>query len=53
MPGRLVSLFDPEARPIVRGKARSPVEFGREVLLGEADKGTITAYQVLEGKSGG
>lgn len=49
LPGRLVSLFDPGARPIVRGKARAPVEFGRKVLLGETDKGIITTYRVLEG----
>lgn len=33
----------------MRGKARTPVEFGRKVLLGETDKGIITTYQVLEG----
>ena len=49
LPGRVVSLFDTEARPIVRGKARSPVEFGRKVLLGETDKGIITTYRVFEG----
>lgn len=49
MPGRLVSLFDPGARPIVRGKARTPVEFGRKVLFGETDRGIISTYQVFEG----
>lgn len=49
LPGRLVSLFDVGARPIVRGKARAPVEFGRKVLLGETDKGIISTYQVFEG----
>lgn len=49
LPRRLVSLFDAEARPIVRGKARTPVEFGRKVLLGETDKGIITTCRVLEG----
>lgn len=49
LPRRLVSLFDPGAHPIVRGKARSPVEFGRKVLLGETDKGILTTYRVLEG----
>ena len=48
LPQRLVNLFDPDARPIVRGKARTPVEFGRKVLLGETDKGIITTYQVVE-----
>jgi IS5 family transposase len=49
IPDRIVSLFDTSARPIVRGKARNPVEFGRKVLLGETDKGIITTYQVVEG----
>lgn len=52
LPQRLVSLFDPGARPIVRGKARAPVEFGRKVLLGEAERGIITTYEVLEGNPG-
>lgn len=49
LPHRLVSLFDPGARPIVRGKARAPVEFGRKLLLGDTDGGIITTYEVLEG----
>ena len=49
LPERLVSLFDTEARPIVRGKARNPVEFGRKVLVGETDNGIITTYRVMEG----
>jgi len=49
LPERLVSIFDPGARPIIRGKARTPVEFGRKVLFGEAERGIITTYQVVEG----
>jgi len=49
LPQRLVSLFDPGARPIVRGKARAPVEFGRKLLVGETEGGIISTYQVLEG----
>ena len=49
IPGRVVSIFDVEARPIRRGKARADTEFGRKVLLGETDHGIITTYQVLEG----
>ena len=33
LPQRLVSLFDVDARPIKRGKARTDTEFGRKVLL--------------------
>ena len=45
---RLISLFDVDARPIKRGKARTDTEFGRKVLLGETDHGIITIYQVLD-----
>ncbi|MDI6814279.1 MAG: ISNCY family transposase [Desulfitobacteriaceae bacterium] len=47
LPQRVVSLFDPEARPIKRGKLKEPCEFGYKVLLAEAEKGIITDYQVL------
>jgi IS5 family transposase len=49
LPERLVSIFDPGARPIIRGKARNLVEFGRKVLFGEAEHGIVTTYQVFEG----
>jgi IS5 family transposase len=48
LPRRLVSLFDVDARPIKRGKARTDTEFGRKVLLGETDHGIITTYKVLQ-----
>ena len=48
LPQRLISLFDVDARPIKRGKARTDTEFGRKVLLGETDHGIITIYQVLD-----
>ncbi len=44
---RMVSLFDPDARPIRRGKARAETEFGCKVLIGETDHGVITTYEVL------
>jgi IS5 family transposase len=43
---RMVSIFDPHARPIRRGKARADTEFGRKVLIGETDHGIITTYEV-------
>jgi IS5 family transposase len=49
IPQRVVSIFDVDARPIRRGKARADTEFGRKVLIGETDHGIITTYQVLEG----
>ena len=48
IPQRIVSIFDTDARPIRRGKARVDTEFGRKVLLGETDHGIITTYQVLK-----
>lgn len=46
---RLVSLFDPEAHPIKKGKLRAATEFGRKLLIGDTDHGIITTYQVYEG----
>lgn len=46
---RLVSIFDPRARPIRKGKLRADTEFGRKVLIGETDHGIITTYEVYEG----
>ena len=46
---RVVSIFDSKARPIRKGKIRADTEFGRKVLIGETDRGIITAYDVLEG----
>jgi len=48
LPRRIVSLFDVDARPIRRGKARVDTEFGRKVLLGETDHGIISTYHVVE-----
>ncbi len=49
IPNRLVSLFDKEARPIRKGKLKSPTEFGRKVLLQETEERIITGYQVHTG----
>jgi hypothetical protein len=46
---RLVSLHDPGARPICKGKPHKPTEFGRKVLLHSNEQRLITGYQVLEG----
>jgi len=49
LPDRVVSIFDPDARPIKKGKANAPVEFGYKVLLQEAEHSIITGYEVLRG----
>ena len=37
IPDRIVSLYQPHVRPIVRGKAKSPVEFGAKVSISLVD----------------
>jgi IS5 family transposase len=44
---RIVSVFDPEARPIKKGKLSTPVEFGHKVIFQETEHGIITGYRVL------
>ncbi len=46
---RLVSLKDPEARPIVRGKVGKRVEFGYKLQIQETESGIITGYQLYKG----
>lgn len=36
-PDRIVSIYQPHVRPIVRGKKAAPVEFGAKAMLCEAD----------------
>ena len=46
---KLFSLFEPHTDLIVRGKARTPAEFGHKVFLAESRRGLITEYRVLAG----
>jgi IS5 family transposase len=46
---RLVSLHDPEARPIVKGKLDKPVEFGRIASLVQDESGYFTQADVHVG----
>ena len=46
---RLISLADPEARPIVKGKLGRRVEFGYKVQVIEAEGGFVTDYTVETG----
>ena len=41
---KILSLYEPEVRVIVRGKAGAEVEFGNTVLLGENRQGVILDY---------
>ena len=49
IPDRLVSLADPDARPIRKGKPRSPTEFGYTLLVAEDERGFVADYQLQQG----
>ncbi|WP_190014294.1 ISNCY family transposase [Geosporobacter subterraneus] len=46
---RLVSLNDPDARPIVKGKLGKRVEFGYKLQIQETEGGIVTGYQLYKG----
>jgi IS5 family transposase len=46
---RIVSFFDPEARPIKKGKLAKGTEFGYKVRIDETESGFVTGYAVYEG----
>ena len=49
IPDRLVSLSDPDARPIRKGKPGRPTEFGYSLLLAEDERGFIADHQLQRG----
>jgi len=49
LPDRLVSIFDPQARPIQRGKLFPKTEFGYKALFQESEGGIISGYDVFIG----
>lgn len=46
---KLFSIFEPHTDLLVRGKVRTPVEFGHKVRLVESGNGLITDYEILKG----
>lgn len=48
---RLVSLFDPDARPIKKGRVKVPngTEFGYKVVEADDERGFVTDYEVTSG----
>src|SRR5262247_2311054 len=46
---KIYSIFEPHTDLIIRGKVRTPVEFGHKVFLAESAAGLITQYEVLRG----
>ena len=49
LPDRVVSIFDPDARPIKTGKINKETEFGYKVCLTENKERIITSYRVMTG----
>jgi IS5 family transposase len=49
IPDRLVSLSDPDARPIRKGKPGRPTEFGYTLLVAEDERGFIADHQLQQG----
>jgi IS5 family transposase len=49
LPERVVSVFDPQARPIRRGKTHPQTEFGYKVLFTETAERLVTGYDVMVG----
>lgn len=49
IPDRIVSFFDPEARPIKKGKKSKPTEFGYKARIDETESGFVTGYDLYQG----
>lgn len=49
IPERIVSFFDPEARPIKKGKLGKTAEFGYKVRIDETESGFVTGYELYAG----
>jgi IS5 family transposase len=49
IPDRLVSLSDPDARPIRKGKPGRPTELGDTLLLAEDERGFVADHQLQRG----
>jgi len=45
---KLLSLYEPDTKVIVRGKSGAEVEFGNKLLLGENREGLITCWELYE-----
>jgi IS5 family transposase len=53
IPDRLVSLADPDARPIRKGRPQHPTQFGYTALVTETENGFIADHQVHRGNPAG
>ena len=52
-PTRIVSLHDPDARPIRKGRIGKPVEFGFKAQVADNSDGVVLDYQVMIGNPSG
>jgi len=46
---RMVSFFDPDARPIKKGKFGKSTEFGYKLRVDETESGFVTGYELYKG----
>ncbi|CEJ09259.1 Transposase, IS5, partial [Acididesulfobacillus acetoxydans] len=46
IPQRVISLYDPDARPIQKGKLKSPTEFGYKTEITENEDRLVTDYKI-------
>jgi IS5 family transposase len=49
IPNRIVSFYDPEARPIKKGKLSKTAEFGYKTRIDETENGFVTGYELYKG----
>jgi len=49
IPDRIISFFDPEARPIKKGKLSKGTEFGYKARIDETENGFVTGYELYKG----
>ena len=49
IPDRVVSLADPDARPIRKGKPQHPTQFGYTLLLAEDERGVVADHLLSKG----
>jgi len=49
--GKIISIFEPSAQILRRGKPYRPTEFGRLVRVQDAEGGLVTDIEVVDGKN--
>lgn len=49
IPERIISFFDPQARPIKKGKLSKKTEFGYKMRIDETESGFVTGYELYQG----